>query len=133
MKKLSAVSVGLALITTVLSSCTKDECASAVFDASFYTSNPQGVYTLYIDNVEKGTLHYFATAPQCGQTFDEASSPLKLRLPSGTYALTARNPQGQIVSAGKITICKYSGGTSGGIGGINMFSTESCVTVGLFE
>ncbi len=134
MKKLSALSAGLALMTTGLISCNKDDCNdNTIYNVSFFTPENQGAHTLYIDNIEKGTLNYFATAPQCGQLSNEGSQPLKLQLPAGTYFISARNGQGQVTTSANITISKTITRVAGEMGGTSVSSEESCVVIGLWE
>jgi hypothetical protein len=132
MKNLLAIPVGLLLTTVISAGCNKKD--HKLHDVSFFTRSPQRTQVLYINNVEKGTLDYFATEPQCGQQFSkDGPQPLKLQLPSGTYAISGRNAQGQITSSAEVTLSEQFKGVSGRLGGTSVTSTASCVIIGLSE
>jgi len=119
-------------ITLLFTACEKDDM-NKVFDVNFYTSNPSGKMILYIDDVAKGELSHFDTAPVCGQAFSDGANPISMQLKAGEYLISGKNDLGQIVAYGTIKITEHKLSTSGGMGGISITKNEDCVTVGLFE
>jgi hypothetical protein len=133
MKNLASVTLGLLLVPILFSQCSKEDDDNALFDTRFYTSSPSGAMSLYIDDVYKGELRYFGSAPACGSTTADAMKPLSMKLRSGEYRVTGKNAQGKIVSRSVVRLSTSTKGTSGNLGGIQLQDNGECVTIGLFE
>ena len=120
------------MMATLFLQCKKEDC-NAVFNAQFYTSIPTGEHTLYIDDQNRGILPYFASAPQCGQSYGDGQRPLTVSLPAGEYRIAGKDAHGRSTTYGFITVGRHKMGSSGGTGGLSMSQTEDCFVIGVFE
>ncbi len=120
------------LMATLFLQCKKED-GNAVFDAQFYTSNATGELSLYIDDRYQGILPYFATAPQCGQSYGDGQRPLNVSLQAGEYRIVGKDARSREQVYGFITVGRNKMGTSGGTGGLSMSQTGDCLAIGLFD
>lgn len=115
----------------LLTQCHKQD--DSVFQVRFYTTHAQDPRTLYIDNADKGTLPYFAQAPQCGQAYSDGLQPLVVTLRSGHYTIVGKDAQGHTTTYGTMGISGKRMSVSGGTGGLHLESSGDCVSLGLLE
>ncbi len=122
-----------AYCTVFFMQCTKDDM-SKTFHAHFYTTKQTGKMFLFVDGVSKGGLVSSQDMPACGDVAsDVANVPLLLELRSGTYQITGKDEQGNIVSNSTMSISANRKSVSGNLGGLKLVSNDDCISVGLSE
>jgi|GEM_PF-3067097 len=132
MKHYAVVIVASLFAVIVFTQCTKRD-SGKIFNANFYTTNATGRLTLYVDDIDKGMLPYFALAPQCGAEYADGIKPLNLQLKSGKYKIVGKNEAGQVISSGIIQIGSDQMSSSGSLGGQSVANSGDCLAIGLWE
>ena len=132
MKNLLAVLLVSIFSLSFLTQCKKDNL-SKDFNTNFYTSDENGTMSLYIDGEYKGVLPYMAAVPECGASYGDGAPPLSFTLKTGSYKITGKNEQGQVVSEHVLRVKANGLGASGSIGGSRGDSKDDCLAVGLFK
>jgi hypothetical protein len=132
MKNLFALILTSIFSLTLLTQCSKEDLQKE-FNTNFYTSDENGTMSLYIDDEYKGVLPYMAAAPECGADYGDGVPPLNFTLKTGSYKVTGKNEQGQVVSEHILCIRADGMGASGRMGGSRGDSKGDCLAVGLFK
>ena len=129
MKKMLLFAPAALLTALLFTACTKEK--NRVFNANFYTSEPNTQMFLYIDDVYQGQLAFFQNKPECGGSAGDGPKLLGMQLNSGEYKVTGKNAQGTVLSTAVIRLRANSLGSTGNVGGIRMEDNGSCLTVDL--
>ena len=132
MKRYIVITLSFAFVALLFTQCNKRD-SGKIFNANFYTTQSTVKLTLYVDDVAKGVLPYFAQAPQCAAGYGDALKPLNLQLKSGRYRIDGKNEAGQVVSSGVIQISEDRMSTSGILGGQSLNNTGDCLAIGLWK
>lgn len=132
MKRICSVVFAPLLAVLLFTQCKKED-PNLVFNTVFYTTEPTGKLTLYINGANKGVLPYFSAEPGCGSQPGDGKVPLAVSLKSGSYQITGKDSLGGVISSGTIRISKSTMGVSGTTGGMRMSGDSGCLAIGLYD
>ena len=132
MKNILKIALVPVLVILLLTQCNKAD-NSKIFNANFYTTTATTKVYLYLDDVYKGELPYFATTPSCRAFDGDGYGPLSFQLPSGEYHLVGKDAQGEIVSESTIKISRNKMHVSGRLGGSGLSSNDDCLMIGVWK
>lgn len=132
MKRYIVNTLSFAFVALLFTQCNKSD-SGKIFNANFYTTQSTVKLTLYVDDVAKGMLPYFAQAPECVAGYGDAIKPLNLQLKSGQYRIDGKNEAGQVITSGVIQISNDRMYTTGILGGQSLVNNGDCLAIGLWK